>query len=410
MPPLSSLDVTFEVVTPAYAGGADRSQTDGLRPPTLKSLFRFWWRAMHPELTGRHLFDEEAKIFGSTVSGQGLRVIPLADPTPTGGERQRTDLRVTNAWEAYMAYGPVTRRNVGGQTGNYTNMERVSAGSYARPFSLRWRNDPAMHSDILCTLWLTSTFGSVGSRGRRGWGSVSVGLSDTDQWPEGLQDLTKSTGQADVTDRINQSLNTLFSSRSGLPARTAVAHSAFTRETRVVVGPAKATWEDAFQSAASVLQTQRQKLGRTFVPAGRPPVTPGADHDLIYDYAKRTIAVADPPLRAAFGLPHPYFLRGMPGGDAQKRFSVTTMAGGNEGRRNSPVIVKILKIAPSPQQTRFLPIVLWLNSMFLPAGHDVYFVRGDGSGNSKMNAVRDFSAISELLTAYVGAGWKEVTW
>lgn len=97
------IEVTFELTTPAYAGTADTGKTEGLRPPTLKALLRFWWRAMHAELRGDDLFRAEESLFGSTRAGQGLRMVPRGD---WGTVRTETPER-PSPQQRYLGYGRV---------------------------------------------------------------------------------------------------------------------------------------------------------------------------------------------------------------------------------------------------------------------------------------------------------------
>jgi len=55
----------IEVVTPMFLGGADGASAE-LRAQSIKGMLRFWWRALHPGLSGEELFTKEGKIFGST--------------------------------------------------------------------------------------------------------------------------------------------------------------------------------------------------------------------------------------------------------------------------------------------------------------------------------------------------------
>ena len=57
-----------EIVTPMFLGGADTRKAE-LRVPPIKGMLRFWWRALHPDLTNssknyEKLRDEESKLFG----------------------------------------------------------------------------------------------------------------------------------------------------------------------------------------------------------------------------------------------------------------------------------------------------------------------------------------------------------
>ncbi len=48
-----------------FLAGAD-GKTPELRPPSIKGLMRFWWRAMNGHLPLEELKKEEGKIFGTS--------------------------------------------------------------------------------------------------------------------------------------------------------------------------------------------------------------------------------------------------------------------------------------------------------------------------------------------------------
>jgi len=64
--------ITFEceVVTPMFLAGAD-GKTPELRPPSIKGLMRFWWRAMNGHLSLENLKEKESDIFGGSGEGGG---------------------------------------------------------------------------------------------------------------------------------------------------------------------------------------------------------------------------------------------------------------------------------------------------------------------------------------------------
>ena len=53
-----------KIVTPMLSAGADQQEFE-IRATEIKAALRFWWRAFQPWEPQR-LFEEEAKLFGST--------------------------------------------------------------------------------------------------------------------------------------------------------------------------------------------------------------------------------------------------------------------------------------------------------------------------------------------------------
>jgi CRISPR-associated protein Cmr1 len=54
-----------ESITPMFMYGAD-GKTAELRPASIKGVMRFWWRAIHGNLSLEKLHEKEGEIFGST--------------------------------------------------------------------------------------------------------------------------------------------------------------------------------------------------------------------------------------------------------------------------------------------------------------------------------------------------------
>jgi len=73
-----SFTATLELITPAFLAGADQNApTDcDLRPATLRGQLRYWWRTMHAGyLTVEELRSLEAALWGSTNGAGAIRVV-----------------------------------------------------------------------------------------------------------------------------------------------------------------------------------------------------------------------------------------------------------------------------------------------------------------------------------------------
>jgi CRISPR-associated protein Cmr6 len=203
---------TLELVTPAFLAGADHSNSTGcdLRPATLRGLLRWWWRTLHAGyLTAEELATFEAAVWGDTVAGGAARVQfaatravgptlfnfkdrfePRADFKRAHGLADRPDNKTTQGL-FYLAYGmdEVSR----GQPKRRFFLDAGSAWEarvLARP-SLWFRDRetatrperrsegvPLTATDVAAqveaALWLLGRFGGVGSKARKGFGSLRV--------------------------------------------------------------------------------------------------------------------------------------------------------------------------------------------------------------------------------------------
>ena len=70
--------ISFECrsVTPMFMYGADGS-TPELRPASIKGVLRFWWRAIHGDLSLKELHEKEGEIFGSTDKRSKVIIYPI---------------------------------------------------------------------------------------------------------------------------------------------------------------------------------------------------------------------------------------------------------------------------------------------------------------------------------------------
>lgn len=146
------LDLDVDLVSPALIGGANPRKLDeppGLRPPSVRGALRFWSRAL---TDGDRAWTLETELFGAIERGQRIAVLPSAAAT----SRDQADLFPSKPDEQSRSSTP-----------------RIALGS---AFRLRFRLpadlDRAARDRFQAVLWTWLHLGTIGSRGRRGYGSL----------------------------------------------------------------------------------------------------------------------------------------------------------------------------------------------------------------------------------------------
>ncbi len=448
---MTGMEVTFELLTPAFAGNADpkgEPGTDGLRPPTLKALLRFWWRALRPDLTPAELFVREEELFGSTRAGQGLRVVPDHDPAPSGNQiAPRGQYEgyggSGDPWRAYAAFGPVQREEpkadpVTGapppgavwdkRSGRYKSRNQTQVArlepEYQACFRLelprrawdsgkpqaggRWPHRPAKEPDrdrwrwqLEGALWLMAVAGGVGSRSRRGNGSLAVGYEEPGwqlmpplkaERPEQVSEVLRlGLRRAARLHCLSRALETSeewvptpseaqeWLDRRADPWRAEPQHSALYRPPRGNSQGFRLLWnsaqdggfyaaaDEAHRQAVLALYDFRRSLGWYRSGDERRTANPeGEDHQWrrwLCSLRSREEG-GDSPLEApgatCFGLP---LMGHMSSGESVD----TVLQGQGADRRASPLFVSVTHWGDD----RFLPVLFYLPGPFLPAGSSV---------------------------------------
>ncbi len=181
---MRSVRIEVENVTPLLSGGGDPESeglTDGLRPSSLKGLLRWWYRALvgckfvdqfNRYKTLEPLYDYESELFGSTKSKSVVRI----KVTPSLPLKERK----LGEEFGYFLFPMHRKRKKKDKEG--TEVELLSEGNRFRvefivSDSLRTRevlSDKEREAELWLSVLLMFLLGNVGSRARRGFGSLDI--------------------------------------------------------------------------------------------------------------------------------------------------------------------------------------------------------------------------------------------
>jgi CRISPR-associated protein Cmr6 len=162
-------ECTVRLVSPAFLAGAMQGREDcTLRAATLRGLLRWWWRTLHAGyLTVEQLRELEGVFWGTTEAGGliSVEVEPVGNPVPK--EMQVASIRGEKPGRSYLAYG----MEASGRGDRFKPARHyLEAGAEWR-VRLVGKGEHALPQGR-AALWMLCTFGGVGAKARRGYGSI----------------------------------------------------------------------------------------------------------------------------------------------------------------------------------------------------------------------------------------------
>ena len=183
---LKHVKYDLKLVTPAFLAGANQSFKDcTLRPATLRGLLRWWWRTMHAaHLSRQKLLEFEALVWGDTEQCSSIAV-SLEDKSVSSKTRKFNKKHVASNLQSTS--GSQRRRYIQGLFYvSYGLDERGRSRYYRSPgdsWELTMLARERLHKGNLISaesllrqakvaLWLLARYGGVGSRSRKGFGSL----------------------------------------------------------------------------------------------------------------------------------------------------------------------------------------------------------------------------------------------
>ena len=365
---MQTISATYRVTTPMFLGGAE--QQAELRLPSFKGVLRFWWRAMAWERIkdASRLRDEEAALFGSSDErvGQSKVLMRLASMAPQPDVLTPTTVLEENGRSVgmgcgYLAYGVMI--GFGQRAGELTRACLRPTFTFTVAMVLKPTIVPVQKQEIEKALRALGVFGGLGSKSRKGYGSLtllSLKVDDKETW-------TTPTNTGELREAISTILGPSHlqagqaggSSPSDLPEWTA-----FSPASRIILVPT----DNQTRTPLALLD----KIGREMVRYrswGRNGKVLGGeqreevfkpDHDLMV--VQRHPRNAHPK-RIAFGLPHNY-------GKKEQHKEVEPES---FDRRASPLFIHVHQAA---QNHPSIAVLTFLPSHFLPAGQSKISVGG----------------------------------
>lgn len=292
----TTITATYRIVTPMFCAGADQNSAE-LRLPSFKGALRFWWRSlMAGKVNGDYneLRRQEAKLFGASDQKTGqsrvrMRIVDRKAGRVTSPREVFENGRLAGAH--YLGYGVMEAfpsRNKGTKAGQLTRA-MIGGGQFTVECRFTRFATEDQIDQVRRALILLGTVGGLGSKSRKGYGSLTITALNVDSDDARL---AVSPG-----DRLKECLGESVR-HPHLPAWTA-----WSQDSRVIAGTANNTRTVELLDLIGREEVHFRSWGRNGNVLGEDSERNFPhDHDLSKGQRK------DPPYpyRLAFGLPHNY--------------------------------------------------------------------------------------------------------
>ncbi|GFO73307.1 CRISPR-associated protein Cmr1 [Bathymodiolus japonicus methanotrophic gill symbiont] len=336
---MQKIEAEFEIVTPMFIGGAGKEDDPEVRPPSIKGALRFWWRALqwgayleqakgNADQALQALHEQEAELFGAAFKdnkyGQGKVLLKLKKSS--GKELPAKKASIPN---------PIPEQQYLLGQGLYHCRDGLlqSALESQKTFKVVLKLDNEVDAQpIINTLMLFGLLGGLGSRSRKGWGSVAIRFLTYTDKDKNNKNITMPDDKASYKKVITDLLSQL---PEEMPPFTA-----FSKQTRIDLSAFTNKSAESLLTEVGNEQQMYRSYGRN-TEGGHKVNGKDAeqnfkgDHDLVLDFAQGK-HITEHPKRVVFGLPHNYCYS-----DRTKVDVDAEAESGKSSRRASPLMIHI---------------------------------------------------------------------
>ncbi|WP_124728329.1 type III-B CRISPR module RAMP protein Cmr1 [Staphylospora marina] len=181
-PDIPHLHVRFRIVTPMFLGDANQQQSV-LRVPSIKGSLRHWYRAVHPGFADWLELDRKRSTHNHKIKGTREEVLFGGAGSHTG--QSRVIIRLLTHLE-HSAFNS-TLASLHHFTHSLSKRNYLKEDqSFELQFAMRHRHreDPQDWPGLLASVWLLAHVGGLGTRTRRGLGSITLESWKVEHAPE----------------------------------------------------------------------------------------------------------------------------------------------------------------------------------------------------------------------------------
>jgi len=375
------LTVRLETVTPLFLAGAEPRGVPELRAASIRGALRFWFRALLGGVIGdtnlNALRKAESDVFGSTNSASPVVIRVQHDRLSLKPFSRITDWDETTGSyrKPGIAYLFFAARGIR----NEPERNAIDAGSsfelvLSKRAGIGASGDQALQQ-AYAALWLLTHFGGLGARSRRGAGNLQVTqvsgkIPNSALPPLQVQADTPERLQAELQDGLERLKEMLEQEMLEVdyvnPSTFNVLHP---KACKIwIVNKTFSSWDKALDAIGQQMQTFRNR---------RPP-----DYQNVKD-AIQGKPLAEPVMRAAFGLPIVFYYRSLGGKKG-------TLEGECHSRRASPLIIRVVQLA----NNKFTLLLIFFRAQLLAPNEQLRLKRQE---SPVLVFPPDFSLIEDFV-------------
>ncbi|HHY71141.1 MAG TPA: type III-B CRISPR module RAMP protein Cmr1 [Thermoanaerobacterales bacterium] len=334
---MGKICANFRITTPMFLGGADNENTAELRPTSVKGALRFWFRAMN---YGKYQDYKKVKkaeddLFGSTNTQSSffLKLNSEAIKVETNEEKIRSLFAAPEI--GYLGYGLFQRSRR-----QFYRPYLIPGQTFTVELLLKSKSKNQLtYGNLIKATKALGLFGGLGSRSRRGFGSVtldSIYVDDKECW-------VAPNSREELRNTFKDFYQVLELSRN-IPEYTA-----FSSDTRTIILDEFSDYKEALKSVGRSIMDFRRDCDK--------------DTDIVID-ALGGRNIDKHPERVVFGLPHNYSIRG------QGKVDINPVIDSGGTRRSSPLFIRIISIKEG-RDIKYIPVMTVIPSEFLPKGSKI---------------------------------------
>lgn len=341
-----------------FLGGADNENTAELRPTSIKGALRFWFRAINygKYQDYKKVKEVEDELFGSTTSQSSFFLKLDTKYIRSETEQKRKELLPFGI--SYLGYGldyEKVDKNERGQKKKVRLLRNylIPGKNFTMELLIKPKYQDQLNvEDLIKPIKALGLFGGLGSRSRRGFGSVtldSIFVDDKKCW---------------VAPNSKEELRDAFKGfYSSLELNNTIPeYTAFSCDSRTIILDEFDNYNDALENVGRAMMDFRRECNE--------------DTHIVLDYL-HGCNVDKHPDRVVFGLPHNYFISG------KGKVDINSIIGSERTRRSSPLFIKIIYIKGN-NSFKYIPVLTVFPSEFLPKGSKIS-LKGERRGRVKVD-------------------------